>query len=622
MSTCHDNGYRVESNEGEKKIVLAGNPNAGKSVVFNALTGLYVDVSNYPGTTLDISSARLGEDILIDTPGVYGVSSFNDEERVARDVILEADLIINVVSALHLERDLFLTQQIIDMGKKVVVALNMVDEAKEQGIEIDLNKLQDLLGVPVIPTVAVKKTGIDEVVKAIPLARTGHALELVIENVKKYKERVPGQAEAVMVLEDDPVICKRYRVAAPDLRETVYLARRKRIDEIAKLVIKEADQGVKFSVRLGRLMINPWTGLPLLAVVLWVMYQFIGVVVAQDIVNFTEKTLMKNYYEPWVAGLFSQWLSNLGLTGSVGHVIGKILVGEYGLFTMTVTYVLGLLFPLVIGFYLFLSILEDSGYLPRIATLADRMLSSIGLNGRAVIPVILGFGCVTMATMTTRLLGSEREKKIAVFLLGLSIPCSAQLGVIAGLLSPLGAKMTIVFVSVILAVFILAGTIMDRLLPGESTPLLIDLPPIRLPRPSNVLKKTWTKSSAFVKEAIPIFAFGAFLITLLQLTGLLEILQNLLAPLTVGWLNLPRDASVAFIMGIVRRDFGAAGLYSMSLTPEQTIVALVTITLFVPCIASVMMIFKERGWKEATAMWLGTWVIAFAVGGIVAKIIS
>ena len=621
MSTCHDNGSRVEINQGQKKIVLAGNPNAGKSVFFNALTGVYVDVSNYPGTTLDVSSAKLGEDVLIDTPGVYGVSSFNDEERVARDVIMQADVIINVVSAMHLERDLFLTQQIIDMGKELVVALNMVDEAASQGMVIDAEKLEQLLGVPVIPTVAIKKIGLPRVLQSLGLARVGHMLELVAESTLGYADLVPTQAEAVMVIEDDPVICRRYDVPQPNLREQVYLARRKRIDEIAEQVVSEEKHGTRLSVRIGRWMLNPWTGLPILAFVLWLMYEFIGVVVAQDIVNFTEKGLMKGYYEPFVASLITNWISNLGISGLAGEVIRKVLVGDYGLFTMTVTYVLGLLLPLVVGFYLFLAIMEDSGYLPRVATLSDKVLSSIGLNGRAVIPVILGFGCVTMATMTTRLLGSEREKKIAVFLLGLSIPCSAQLGVIAGLLSPLGAKMVLIFALIILAVFVITGTILDRLLPGESTALLIDLPPIRMPRLSNVFKKTWTKSTAFVKEATPIFAFGALLISILQITGLLQILQNLLNPLTVGWLKLPKEASVAFIMGIVRRDFGAAGLYNMSLTPSQTIVALTTITLFVPCIASIMMIFKERGWKEASLMWLGTWVVAFTVGGIVAHIL-
>jgi ferrous iron transport protein B len=623
MSTCHDLGMQVEIKEGQQKIVLAGNPNAGKSVVFNALTGLYVDVSNYPGTTLDISSAKFGDDVLIDTPGVYGVSSFNDEERVARDVIMQADVIINVVGALNLERDLFLTQQMIDMGKKVVVALNMIDEAKVQGVEIDVPKLREMLGVPVIPTVAIRKEGLDQVVRAISSATTGERLELVREHQAKYQAagQAINPAEVLMILEDDPVICERNGVDLPGVRESIYLARRKRVDEIAALVVKEVKQGVKFSVKLGRAMLNPWTGVPILAVVLWVMYEFIGVIVAQDVVGFTEGTIMGGYYEPFVKGVYEFLVNAVGFSGAVETIIRQVLVGDYGLLTMTVTYIFGLLLPLVVGFYLFLAVLEDSGYLPRIATLTDRLLSSIGLNGRAIIPVILGFGCVTMATMTTRLLGSEREKRIAVFLLGLSIPCSAQLGVIAGLLSPLGGKLVLVFVGVILGVFVIAGTIMDRVLPGESTALLIDLPPIRLPKLNNVLKKTWNKSGAFVVEATPIFALGALLITVLQLTGLLEVLQNMLAPLTMGWLKLPREASIAFIMGIVRRDFGAAGLYTMPLTPVQTIIALVTITLFVPCIASVMMMFKERGWKEAIAMWLGTWIIAFFVGGIVAHLI-
>ncbi|HWJ03850.1 MAG TPA: nucleoside recognition domain-containing protein, partial [Verrucomicrobiae bacterium] len=465
-------------------------------------------------------------------------------------------------------------------------------------------------------------TGIDKVLKTIPNARTGNCLGLVKVNIHNYKGKVPGQAEAVMIMEDDDVIAKRFKIATPGLRETVYLSRRKRVDEIAQAVVQEVSQGAKFTVKLGRWMLSPISGVPILAVVLYAMYEFIGVFVAQTVVGVTEKGIMQGYYEPFMRNVYEALMASVGLTGIVGTILHQVFVGEFGLLTMTVTYVLGLLLPLVIGFYLFLAILEDSGYLPRVATLADRMLSSIGLNGRAVIPVILGFGCVTMATMTTRLLGSEREKRIAVFLLGLSIPCSAQLGVIAGLLSPLGGKMVLLFSVVILAVFVVAGTIMDKVLPGESTALLIDLPPIRLPRAGNVAKKTWTKSAAFVKEAFPIFALGALLISTLQITGLLEFFQGLLSPITVGWLKLPREASIAFIMGIVRRDFGAAGLYGMALTPVQTVVALVTITLFVPCIASIMMIFKERGWKEATAMWLGTWVIAFVVGGIVAQILG
>jgi ferrous iron transport protein B len=234
--------------------------------------------------------------------------------------------------------------------------------------------------------------------------------------------------------------------------------------------------------------------------------------------------------------------------------------------------------------------------------------------------MILGFGCVTMATITTRMLGSERERRIAVFLLGLAIPCSAQLGVIAGLLAGVGPLYALLYVVVIFGVLVMVGTVLNRVLPGNSSDLLIDLPPLRMPRAVNVFQKTLTKSYMFLREASPLFALGAVIISTFGVTGLLGLIQTLLAPLTVGWLQLPKEATTAFIMGIVRRDFGAAGLYGMALNPMQITVALITITLFVPCIASILVIFKERGKKEAAIMWASTWVIAFLVGGLVARL--
>jgi len=278
--------------------------------------------------------------------------------------------------------------------------------------------------------------------------------------------------------------------------------------------------------------------------------------------------------------------------------------------------------PLVVGFYLFLSLFEDSGYLPRIATLVDRLLNGIGLNGRGVIPLILGFGCVTMATITTRLLASERERKIAILLLGLTIPCSAQIGVIAGMLAAVDGQLVALYSLVIFMVLVIIGTILNTLLPGKSTDLLIDLPPLRMPRLDNVLKKTGAKSYNFLKEAFPLFALGALIISVFQVSGILVFLQDLMAPLTVGWLKLPQEASTAFIMGIVRRDFGAAGLSNMALAPIQTVAALITITLFVPCIASILIIFKERSKIEASLIWGSSWLVAFLVGGIVSQLYS
>ncbi len=613
MGHCHQKTIDIEVTEGAKKIVLAGNPNAGKSVFFNYLTGMYVDVSNYPGTTLEISHGKLGDDVIIDTPGVYGISSFNDEERVARDVILDADIVLNVVNAVHLERDLFLTQQIIDTGVPVIVALNMIDEAEKQGIKIDLQRLSDLLGVPVIPTVAVKKVGLAEVKGRLYEAQRGVIDPKLQSRLNELAGKVDSQAEALLVLEGDPVVSERHGIEPADLREEIYAARRKRVNEVVSQVISDDFRENSFSSKLSQMMIKPVTGIPILLLMLYAMYKVIGVFVAGTIVGITEESIMQGIYEPAITGIVSQVINP-------DSALGYVLIGEFGLLTMTFTYTLGLLLPLVAGFYFFLSLFEDSGYLPRIATLVDRVLNSIGLNGRGIIPLILGLGCVTMATITTRLLGSERERRIAIFLLALTIPCSAQLGVIAGMLAPLGFEYVLLYLVTIVCVLVLAGTMLHRLLSGQSTDLLIDLPPLRVPRIDNVVKKTVIKSFQFLKEAFPLFALGSIIISTLQITGLLQTLHKLLTPLTVGWLGLPAEASTAFIMGIIRRDFGAAGLSGMSLGAMETIVALITITLFVPCIASILIIFKERSKPEALLMWMGSMAIAFMMGGIVNKL--
>lgn len=611
---CHNCLSHINIPAGAKKIVLVGNPNVGKSVFFNAFTGMYVDVSNFPGTTVDISHGRYGGDVVLDTPGIYGISSFNDEERVARDVVLAADLVVNVVDAVHLERDLFLTLQVIDTGLPVIVALNMMDEAKTQGIAVDADLLEHLLGVPVVPTVAVKGHGLDDLKARLTEARPGIVPPELQKELRDMMRTVAASPEALLVLEGDEEVAGRHGLPAGGRREEFYQGRRRRVNDIVGHVVREVTDGAGFAARLGRWMLRPLTGVPIFALILYAMYYIIGVLVAQDIVGFTEETLMQGVYEPAVRDLVGRFVSE-------GSVIGTILVGEFGLLTMTVTYILGLLLPLVVGFYLVLSVMEDSGYLPRLATLVDRLMNAIGLNGRAVIPMILGFGCVTMATITTRILGSQRERTIATAVLGLAIPCSAQLGVIAGMLAALGPEYIAIYTGVILLILGLVGKVLHSVLPGESTDLLIDLPPLRLPRGENVLKKTVTKSYAFLREAAPLFMLGALLITILQVTGLLDVIQDGLAPLTHGLLKLPRETATVFIMGMIRRDFGAAGLENMALGPAETLVSLIVITLFVPCIAALIVILKERGIKEGALIWLGSWLAAFAVGGLVAHIL-
>ncbi|MHB1041440.1 MAG: FeoB small GTPase domain-containing protein [Eubacteriales bacterium] len=605
--------FRVKLPQGGRKIVLAGNPNVGKSVFFNALTKLYVDVSNYPGTTMDIACGRWGEDVVIDTPGVYGISSFSKEEEVARDVILSADIVVNVVDAVHLERDLFLTRQIIDTGIPIVVALNMVDEAAQEGLNVNMDLLADLLGVPVVATVAVRGSGIEELKEKIEEARPGRVEPYLADRLRPLVD-LCGQGPALLILEGDPAVAARCGVRPGTGKEALYRRRRELVNGIVSRVVRDTGSAESFGTRLGRLMLRPLTGFPLLLLTLWAIYELVGVFFAQNVVQFTE-LIMKGYYEPFVRTLVGSFLPP-------DSIPGLILAGDYGILTITVTYVAGLLFPLVLGFFLVLATLEDSGYLPRIATLVDRTLLGLGLNGQAVIPLVLGFGCVTMALITTRMLGSEREKRIAVFLLALSVPCSGQMAFITAALASMGLSYMLLYILLIFSILVGTGTLLARFLPGESMPLLIDLPPIRFPGPKNVLKKAWLKTYYFILEALPLFAGGALFLSLMDVFGLLARLQEWLSPLTVGWLHLPKEVADTLVMGFIRRDFGTAGVLTLPLTAEQKFIVMLTLTLFVPCIASTMIIYKERGWREGSIIWPSVFALAFLIGGLIARLLE
>jgi ferrous iron transport protein B len=274
----------------------------------------------------------------------------------------------------------------------------------------------------------------------------------------------------------------------------------------------------------------------------------------------------------------------------------------------------------VTTFFLAFAFMEDSGYLPRLAVLTNRVFSSMGLNGKAVLPMVLGLGCVTMATLTTRVLESRRERILVTFLLALAIPCSAQLGVVMGLLAGISLAATLIWGTVVLLVFLVVGWLAARLLPGERTTLLVELPPLRWPALSNLLIKTLARLEWYLKEVVPIFIIGTVALFALDRTGVLTWITNFTKPLVTGWLGLPAEASTAFLMGFLRRDFGATGLFVMEsqglLTPLQVVVAMVTVTLFIPCLASVLMIYKERGMRTAVSTTILIFPLAFLVGGL------
>lgn len=648
------------------KVVLVGNPNVGKSCVFNFLSGMYVDVSNFPGTTVALTKCVYDGKEIYDTPGIYGVSSFNEEERVARDIILKSDIVINVINALNLERDLFLTLQLIDMGKRVIVLLNFNDELKKHKIKIETQKFSDLLGVEVIPTSAVSNEGLDKIKSAINNARVGvrqESVENLIATLKPYS--IPRD-EALLILEGDEEIAKKNNIepGSSHEREILYIGRRVRVSEIVDQVEHEDSKKGELVNLLGRITLNPLTGIPFLLGILFIVYLFVGDLVSQRVVDFTENTIGVGIFEYNVKSFVANYTSTEisvsieddnenvideklfsfpegmdkkpalkksfnDFSKSPGAVstfvferpLARLFFGEFGVVTMTITYLLFLLLPLVIAFFIVMAILEDTGYLPRLATMLDRAFNKIGLNGKAVIPIMLGFGCITMANITTRMLGTERERSIVTAILQFVIPCSAQLAVIAALLSGTGLNALLLYVFVIGSVLIILSTVLNKLLAGESSPLLLDLPIMRLPRLDNLLKKTFYRSWGFMKEAGVWFFVGALGVGILDITGLLIVWQNALEPFTTMWLKLPKEAANAFVMGIVRRDFGAAGLFHLELSAMQKTVAIITITLFVPCIASFVVMLKERGVKEGMLIWAGTWISAFLIGGIVAQIV-
>jgi ferrous iron transport protein B len=630
MSSHETGGRAAPDHLPDETVALVGAPNVGKSVLFGELADTYVDVSNYPGTTVDTTVGRVNGCTLTDTPGAYGISSFNEEERIARDIVLDADVTINVVDATHLDRDLFLTLQLLDMGKPTVVALNMIDEAERDGIEIDVEELERRLGVPVVPTVAIDGTGVDELRDRLDEATVPDET-----GIEEWFDELPAdipasQAEKTLLVEgDEPTaehVTEREGVVAdggtgtlaPDgLREEVYGNRRDRIGSLTDEVVVPADGPGSMAERVSDLILSPLTGTPIMLGLLAMIYYLIGDLVAQRFVDFMEGEVFATYYVPWITEAVSSVVPAQGWTEPIHFLL---LNENLGLLTVTVQYIVGVLLPLVVAFYFAIGVLEDSGVLPRLAVLTDRGLSRIGLNGRAIIPMIVGVGCVTMAVITTRMVGSRRERLIATGLLGLAIPCSAQLGVIMGLLAGLGLVWWFGYVGVLLLVFGVAGLALDRVLPGESEALVTELPRMRVPRFRNILRKTWNRTKMFLREAIPLFAVTAVVISALDYFGGLDAIEGTLEPLT-SFVGLPSDFAQVLILGIIRRDFAAAGMTDMALGPAEIFVGLVVITLFVPCILSMVMIVKERDVKSGVVMWLGSWVVAFLVGGILAGVL-
>ncbi len=635
----------------QRRIVLVGSPNVGKSVIFNHLTGKYVNVSNYPGTTVEIARGytRLGGAVceIVDTPGIYSLSPVTDEERVTRELLLggRPDLVVHVADAKNLARQLPLTLALLDAALPVVLVLNLSDEAAAVGVAVDTGRLAGLLGIPVVATAAVKKIGLDRLRALLadhrpqPVApfRLSPPLEAAAAAVAAALGGRPGPAPrilAFLLLAGDPAshaLLKndsRYPAVRGAIRQTaaaddrslalrIAAERQAQADALAAAVITRGPAGRRpVADLLDRLTRHPLTGIPILLLVLyWGLYKFVGGLGAGFLVDYIDDNVFARLITPAVEEACRRWVP--------WEWLRSLLAGDYGLFTIGLRYAVAIVLPIVGTFFLAFALLEDCGYLPRLAMLVDGLFKRIGLNGRAVIPVTLGLGCGTMAVIVVRTLETRRERIIATFLLSLAIPCSAQLGVVLAILAGDGRAVAL-WAAFVLVVFLLAGLLAARLLPGERSPFYIELPPLRLPVPGNVLHKAYTRMVWYFVEIIPVFLLASFLLWLGDRSGLLAYIINAARPVTAA-LGLPAAAAEIFLLGFFRRDYGAAGLYAMAaaglLDGRQLLVAAVALTLFVPCLAQFIVVVRERGPAAAFAMTAVTAAVAFAAGWL-ARIIA
>ena len=629
-----------------KRIALVGNPNVGKSVIFGLLTGKYATVSNYPGTTVEVtqSNMTLGGKryLVVDTPGVNNLLPMSEDEQVTRDILLaqRPDITVQVGDAKNLRRTLSITIQLAEMGLPVVLDLNMEDEAMDSGIRIEKEALSRTLGIQVVGTVAPQRKGLKELSAAITRGGSVPALHVDYGKAEEYIDKVAAflppanisaRSIALMVLSGDKSLAPWLKANLDEaglesieaLRDEcsarlgtpagLYIneMRLKKAGAAAAAVFSKVPQRENAVISfLSKATIHPVWGFPFLLVVLAGLYGFVGVLGAGVFVNFLERVIFGEYLNPMFTKVFE-----------LIHVpfLAELFVGRYGIITMALTYSIAIVLPITTTFFIAFSILEDSGYLPRLAVMVNKFFNMMGLSGKAVLPMVLGLGCGTMAVMTTRILEGKRDRLIAIFLLSLAVPCSAQLGVILGMLGSLSMTAMAIWLVCVFGVLLLAGWLAARILPGKRSEFFMEIPPIRKPSLQNVALKTLNRAIWYLKEAVPLFILGTLVLFTLDKLNMLAMIEKAASPVVVGLLGLPPRATEAFIIGFLRRDYGAAGLFAMArqglLTHVQSLVSIVTITLFLPCLASFFIIIKEKGLRVALAMLAIITPFALAFGG-------
>ena len=585
------------------RILLMGNPNVGKSAVFSRLTGTQVIISNYSGTTVEFTKGstvlRAGETAeVIDVPGTYSLEATSKAEEVAVDMLDgmldEGDIVVNVVDATHLERNLYLTLQLLERNVPVVVALNLWDETKHKGISINVNRLQEILGVPVIPTSAL----------------TGEGIDVLVNRISEVAKDAPRKGK----LSGDG---KRPGARSADERWA-------EIGRILAEVQKITHRHHTLLDRLEDASIQPVTGLIIAILVLYLSFKTVRLI-GEGLIDFV--------FDPMFEGLLRPVVTRLSIAlGSEGFfhdlLIGRLINGEIdfeasmGLLSTGLYVPITMVLPYVFAFYVVLSVLEDVGYLPRLAVLVDNIMHALGMHGYAIVPTILGFGCNVPAALGTRILESRREKFICATMLSIGIPCMAQTAVVIALIGRYGWQYLAIIYGVLFALWLITGLVLNAIMPGSSPPLLMEIPPYRLPHPRVLGKKVWMRIRVFLSDAIPYVLLGVLFVNILHVSGIIDVLGRIFAPILGGLLGLPSEAIVALIMGFLRKDVAVGMLSPLGLSVRQLVVAVIVLTAYFPCAATYVVLLKELGAVDMLKSALIALIAAFGAGALTNIVMS
>ncbi|MBN1539470.1 MAG: ferrous iron transporter B, partial [Candidatus Thermoplasmatota archaeon] len=512
---------------------------------------------------------------VIDAPGTYSLEPSNKAEEVALRMLDQADIVINVVDATNLERNLHLTLELLERNKPVIISLNMWDDTKHTGIHIDLKKLRQLLTVDIVPTVALTGEGISKLVAGLSRARTADHIS-------------PTSDEGRWI----------------------------EIGQIVKKVQTVKHRHHTFRDRLADATIRPLTGLPIAVILILLSFGIVRLI-GEGLIRYVLEPLFE-LYRPLAMNMSDR----LGEGFFHDVLIGELIDGEIdyvqsmGILTTGLFVPLAMVLPYIVAFYFILAILEDSGYLPRLATLSDNVFHKLGMHGHGIVPVFLGLGCNVPGALATRTLETRKQRFISATLLSISVPCMAQISMIFGILGPHGIGYILLVFVTLITIYITAGLIMNRFVKGESPEIFMEIPPYRKPSIATVLKKTWMRVRWFLTEAIPFLFLGVLLVNILYTIGFLGWLGDVFAPVTAGWLGLPKEATTAMLMGFLRKDLAVGMLIPLDMTPMQLVIAATMLTVYFPCVATFAVLFRELGIRDmmkATAIMIGT---ALLVGGI------